>query len=550
MESPTHPSVPDDNLEQKDSDHSPGIMIHTDSASDLMQPLITPGNITPVAEALVLSDSIKPFLQWCYHETFDQSVKSRYQQVKALTALSGGIIIGGLSVASIYPLGGSFGNVLCDYLAVTEPTTRTAIYGFFAINALMPMLCLSCIEAKELFTRLASSSNTQAITKVDRKNLRRGFTCIAYVLAAFSALSPLYATIEVFADAADWLKWLTIPTSFIGPVIFKAASELRLLDKALSYYPAPEKAVIKGMQKELQTKWQWVENIIKDMSDEPLDRLFFDVLGDKIGLKQADAQQQNAYHNLTRLFTLPLQYEDIQTSTVAEKATKKPSRLSYFFKSVGFFTGAASAYVYYTLAESAALYLCDYLNIENQEQRTVIQQLSSSLAVIPWAALGAEATQAVFEKAYEFLRCKKASQSHPPKTSYWIPAIASFEGICSATPPTYLAIQALNNTPWYAQLLLIPAFLGPASIRTVAVARLMTEGAAYVKTFQPESTLVRKEQLLAAVNKITTALNKVPDEQLSQLYFDLMNNYPQHMIKHDLTSPPDRVTSITSSLRL
>lgn len=488
---------------------------------------------------MVIDHVIKPFLEWSYQEAFDLIPKTRYQKTKEMMALAGGTAIGGLSVASIYPLGGSFGDIVSDSLGIDNPEARTIIYGFFAINALIPMLCLSCVEAKDLFKKMASLSvHEKSISKQDRKNLRRGFACLAYVLAAFSALSPMYATVIAFDDSPTWVKWLTIPASFVGPLIFKAASELRLADRALNAWTPEEKHIIKLMRQQIKEKFSSALAIIKNMPDEKLDGLFLEVLQNGQDLQQDKQKQQQALLNLNRLASLPNNRSFVKDGPTATKAAlprqEKPSCFSSFWKGVGLFTGAASAYVYYTLAESAALYLCDYLQIEDEEARWYIQQSTSALAVIPWAALGAESTLTVFEKAYNFLRCKKEPSTPKPISHYSIATVAIFEGLCSATPPTYLAIQALNGTPWCAKLLIIPAFIGPAAIRTVAVSRLLEEGAAYIKTKRQDCQESKKARLLECVLKISAAIDKVPDKQLIHLYFELLKNHPSMFNQHDV----------------
>lgn len=490
------------------------------------EPLLNADNayaldVPAIEKERVINEVIKPFLEWCYREAFHLTKKSRAQMIKQYTAVGAGIVVGSLSVASIYPLGGDFGNVISDAIGVENPDGRKAIYGFFATNAIIPMLCLSCIEAKDLFKKLTSPS-TNALIKQDRKHLRTGLICFAYVLGAFSALSPMYATIEAFKNSAFWIKALTIPASFVGPFIFKTASETRLIDRGLSNLSSKETQDILDMRQTLQHDLKNTVQIIQEMENEEIDTLFSNIFeaNQRISGK---TNQQVAYDNIQHFFALPRQKNHVEIAM----PPSRPVSSSYgnkFFKGVGFVVGAASSYVYYTLAESATLAICDTLGIYEEETRNALKYAIASMAIIPWASMGAESTYMVFDKLYHVFG---GSNPNPSSAgNRFISIFSAVEGMCASTPPTYLAIQALENSPWYAKLLIIPAFLGPASIRTVAVSRLLEESIRWLRGCYANSKHTKKETLIEAITKISAIIDKLPEEQLVRLYTDLLQTNP------------------------
>lgn len=477
---------------------------------------------------VIINDTIKPFLEWCYQEAFNLSTKTQRQKLREKAAVGVGVTLGAFSVASIYPLGGDFGNVVSDHLDITAPTSRCLIFHFFGTTAIIPMLALACVEAKDLFQKIASSNAEKGIIKYNRKNLRNGLITFAYVLAAFSALSPMYATIEAFVNAPIWLKYMTIPSSFFGPLIFKSASEIRLVDRILSKYAPPEELRIKNYREELRNDLSSTIKFIRQLSDENLDALFIEIFNKNRELEDASEKQDQALRRINYFFSHRQQASNVLDENRPNNLIHTSSCGKKFIEGVGACVGAASAYVYYTLAESATLYLCDYLNIQDEETRTVLKAICASMAIVPWGSLGAESTQTVFGKIYDLM--SSCNSSGVPKTSFSkkiIAATATFEGVCASTAPVYLAIQALSSTPWYQQLLIIPAFIGPASIRTMAIARLMNEGVDWLSSLSAETTAMRRENLIKTIEKIAGIFDKLPDGQIAQLYADLIGSRPE-----------------------
>jgi|GEM_PF-5627595 len=482
---------------------------------------------------------IEPFLEWCYYQGFELFTKSNAQQLRGNSAVTLGIIIGSLSIASMYPLGGSFGGVVSDYFKVKNDNIRLIMYHFFGTTATLPMLALSCIEAKDLFQKIAASKGESKIVKYYKKHWYNGFVMLAYIFAGFSALSPMYATLEAFSNSPLWLQYITVPASYVGPLIFKAASEIRLVDRAFRASAPEEDSEVSRCRNLLRKNLISSVHFINRLSDVELNRLFSRTFNQDRNLADVNERKESTLSRIHYFFSHSRNTEEVESSPNVVDS-KNGDIFRSMFKGLGFFIGAASSYVYYTLAESAALYLCDYFDIEDEETRETLKITSAVMAVVPWASLGAEATQMVFKKIYDSLNSFYQNRNNAPITSFRekvITTIAAIEGCCAATPPTYLAIKALESSPWYAQLLIIPAFIGPASIRATAIARFMYEGIEWIHDFRKETPKTRRQKLVKTIEKVAAVIERLPDDQVIQLYEELSktqgfqefltNDYPQ-----------------------
>lgn len=474
---------------------------------------------------------IQLFLEWCYRGALGAAKPTTSQKIKKVVANTAGFIVGGLSVSSIYPLSGNFGDVVSDALHITDNTGRKALYHFFAVNGIIPMLCLSCIEAKDLFTRIAHSTSNDAITKPHHPYIKRGLTAAAYILAVFSALSPMYATLDVFKQSALWVKILTIPASFVGPMIFKAAAELRFIDKALSYLTTKEEAAIKMIRATLKKDMTTVRTVVEKMPNEQVELLFTDIIKKNEPTDNNQLAAQRALIVLNKLSELKNHSELQQVNQITAPQT---SRLSCSFwgrkvcQGAGFVIGAASSYVYYTLAEAATIYLCNLVGIQDLETQNILKNIVASLSIIPWGVLGAESTQTIFDRIYNIFGGKSLQDwKAGTRMQKAIPFVSVFEGIFASFAPTYLAMQALNTSPWYAKVLILPAFLGPASIRTMAVSRIMNEGLEWFEERGEMSPAIMRKKIITSIEKIDVALSHLPDEQIMALYHQLAKEKPE-----------------------
>lgn len=482
-------------------------------------------------EEQVKENVILPFLRWSKKYVFERMEASTRQ----CTASSAGLVIGGISAAVMYELGEGFGDILCELLHIDDENARLAVRNFFGTGALIPMVALGAIATQDYFKQCASpaSPETKQIMNQNKKYIKDTLKVFAYVLAVFSAIPQSSLTYIYLKNPI--FRFIATPAAVLAPFLFNSNAEIQLINRGFRHFNQGQTKEIRAQRAYLQNRLTETMKIISDMSDEKINALFNEILGEKED-KGEDKNSSLEKNKVKSLFNLDISNKTAQTSFVSKA---QPSFGKTITGAVGFTMGAAGSYVYYTLGDQAVDLVCDYAEIDDPETRKILKNIVGSLAYIPCAALGAVNAQNRFEAFYDkFITGKKSiNQFSWSKLRSGISKFAIFEGALSATPLVYIAVQSAINGPLLQKLLVIPTFMTPFCIRSNALDKLLNRGVDAIDERFCKTTKTHQNALVKAALKLQDALADFPDEQITAIYQDLLENKPDMLVSITVDTP-------------
>lgn len=468
------------------------------------------------------NEIIKPFLDWA---------RTNVIQIPEITKLSRafsiiGFVTGSAGVYAFFPLGGSFSITVSDFLKIDDNNYRKILYVLFATDAIIPMIALSGLATKNHFQKLASPSQEyKLITKKNKSLLRKGLISAAYLLGMFAAITPAYVTSDILKDEPLWLRVLMSIPAYLGGFMYKIDAEKRLLDKTFNTLSMGKTELIKNMRISLKNNLSSSISKIVTIENEQLELMFNEILEKDYFEDPELSIQEQTMHRIKSMF-LNRQCSNAEGQFIEQPRFKKYSKK--IASTSGFVIGAISSYTYYTLGEGAGLVICDWLGLSDPMVKKIISKFIASLVIVPWAALGAEATKNRFEQIYcSFFNKENSSigEQTYPKLRKAIYAYSIFGGASAAIPLTYLAIKATEDISLSTRVMLvIPAFLGPAAVRTNAINLVLNQGLNWVNGFRRETSASKRDKLINAMSTISTALDKLPDEQITELYENIFKS--------------------------
>lgn len=491
--------------------------------------IFKPKIILPTTENELVSKVLTPFLKWSHYEVFHSQKKT------ALSKFAGGcgFFVGGTSAYVMYPLGTGFAKIVLDFAEINDENIRNVVNIFFGTTAVCPMIALGAIVAKDRFQDLVTIKRleSQQIVKLRNEKLKASFAAVAYLLGAFSAIPQSSLTYKALQDESFMLKLITIP-AFIGPFLFNSNAELQLINRSFDSIDKDEHAIINILREELRQKLKKVMKIIYELSDEKLDSIFHQVFSNE------QPQEWQSSHETQSLNKNKIIFSLADNDTILDKppAVNKPMPQwgKKAARAVGFTIGASSAYVYYGLGQAGLILFCNSIGITDPEILVPLGKLTGALAYIPNAALGAIATQDRFEQIYDAFFDNKKMNIQPSswrKLRRFIAGFSISQGMLSATPLTYIAIEAAMGGSWYQKLLVIPTFVGPAAVRSKALEQLLNRGVDWLDNTFCNTVDTKRDNLIKAVLKIDKALAKLPDEQIFALYQEIIKSDKKEMLR-------------------
>lgn len=462
------------------------------------------------------TERLKPFLNWVRTEI----LKKKPDNGSQVAASVSGFITGGVGVYTLFPLGGDFANFLSDAMEIEDDAARASFYYLFAINAIIPMIALSGLATKDHFRNLAT--NKPQYPLVQKNNLpilRQGLKASAYLVGIFAPINGVYISCEVLGNSPIWLKVLMGIPAYLGCFMFKIDATLKFLNKFLDRASQGATPLIKKQRREL--KEQLTANLlaISRMTESDFDATFKRTI--EANFESAGAKDVNN-QTLDRLRIL-LSPMNEGTELIKPVNRSQLNRAGKFIASTfGVTLGGLSGYSYFAYGQLAALAILSMLGIQDQRSREVLSTIIGSFVVIPWATLGANATQDRMEQIYDaiFNSPKKKAKTGPrnalKKTIFGYSIIG---GAASAIPLTYLTILATGGMSMVIRSILIfAAFCGPTAVRSSAISRMLHNALSLYDSFGSDTKEKRSEKFNQSANLIQTSLDKLPDEQIQSLH--------------------------------
>lgn len=448
-----------------------------------------------------------PFLKWSNENVFLKKKETFVEKISG----SVGFMSGAISAYVMFSLGAGFGKIASNFLEIKDMTTKNNIINFFGINALVPMVALGATATKDNFQQMTSphSQELVKINKKSNKNKKRLVT-LSYFLAVFSAIPQSSLTYRLVQDSNFLSQMIVIP-AFIGPFFFNVNAELQLVNK---FFDSLTKREADLMRSELRNKLHSSMKAMTHLEDDQINLLFEELINSESG-----EGQEKILRKIKIIFNI---HPNAQPEIKEEKIFNENTLSRKITKLTGFSVGATSAYVYYGLGKLGMSLICEKIGMQDPEILEILCEITGVLAYIPNAALSAISTQDRFEQIYNGLL--GYSKNDPKYAKSWpglrrlILGFSIFEGVMSATPLTYIALESAIQGSWIQKSLVIPTFIGPASVRSLAVERLLNRGLDWIDSRYYNTTATQRDKLIKMILKIDYILKDMKEEQIGALH--------------------------------